>query len=200
MPFERELALEIILFPHPTLRHPSKSLKRVDAQLKKLVEEMFELMYAHRGVGLAANQVDLPIRLFVMNSSGSKGDGEERVFINPVLSRPKGIEENEEGCLSLPGLHGDVKRSKSVQVNAYDLSGNEINETFDGFKARIVQHETDHLDGVLFIDRMVEGAVRKLAPELSNLETDFRSKQRLGGIQADEDLLKQLKTWEEKFC
>ena len=98
--------MQIITYPHYTLRYKSQPLTRVDAALRKLVAEMFDLMYEANGVGLAGNQVDLPLRLFVVNMAAEPGEGEELVFINPVLSQPKGKEEGEEGCLSLPGLYG----------------------------------------------------------------------------------------------
>ena len=99
------LSLQVIQYPHPTLRHRSKPLKRVDADLRKIVDEMIELMYEHEGVGLAANQVDLPYRLFVANEKGDPDLPEfEQVFINPVLSAGHGQEEDEEGCLSIPGI------------------------------------------------------------------------------------------------
>src|SRR2546423_15111987 len=104
--------MKVIRYPHPTPRHVSKPLKRIDAEVNEIVRQMFDLMYEHRGVGLAANQVDLPYRLFVMNLSGKRGEGEEFVFINPVLTRPRGLDEKEEGCLSLPGLYAQVKRAK----------------------------------------------------------------------------------------
>ncbi len=85
-----ELSLEIVHYPHPTLRYKSKPIRRVNKDLKKIVDEMFDLMYEAAGVGLAANQVNLGIRLFVMNESGTRGDGEEFVFLNPVISKPKG--------------------------------------------------------------------------------------------------------------
>ncbi len=157
-------------------------------------------MYQHRGVGLAANQVNLPFRLFVANEMGNPEEGEELVFINPVLSRGKGVDESEEGCLSIPGVNRNVRRSKSIHVNAYSIDGKEINQTFDGFLAKILQHETDHLDGVLFIDRLGDGVLKSVENELNNLETDFRSKQRVGGIATDEELLKQLVPWEQKYC
>ena len=96
--------MEIVTYPHPTLRHESKPVKRVDAELREIVQEMFHLMYEARGVGLAANQVDLPLRLFVLNLESDPDKSEEFVFINPVISKPKGSEEKEEGCLSLPEL------------------------------------------------------------------------------------------------
>src|SRR5688500_7945225 len=108
-------SLKVITYPHPGLRRPAKAIKRVDAALREIVREMFELMYEHKGIGLAANQVDLPLRLFVLNLEGKKGEGEEMVFINPVISRHKGSAEAEEGCLSLPGVYGNVIRPKQCR-------------------------------------------------------------------------------------
>src|SRR3954470_20662973 len=145
--------LKIIQYPHPTLRHVSKPLKRVDAELRDIIKRMFELMYEAKGVGLAANQVDLPYRFFVANPTGDPEKKEEEVvFINPVLSKQKGSAEAEEGCLSPPGLYADVMRAEKVTVDAYDLSGTPVHIAATGFLARVVQHETDHLDGRLFID------------------------------------------------
>jgi peptide deformylase len=155
VPLGGPLSLKIIQYPHPTLRHVSKPLKRVDAELRKIVAQMFELMYEHEGIGLAANQVDLPYRLFVTNVQG-KPDAKETecVFINPVLSRGRGQAEEEEGCLSIPGVYAPVTRNETIRVQAYDLSGDEIEGEVDGLMARVLQHETDHLDGKLFVDRL----------------------------------------------
>src|SRR6185369_16242003 len=137
----------------------SKPLRRVDSELRKKIREMFELMYAARGIGLAANQVDVPLRFFIVNLEAKPEAGEELVFINPVLSRPRGgSEESEEGCLSLPGLYGQVVRPKQVRISAYSLAGEEIQLDATGLLARCVQHEFDHLDGVLFTDRMSSAA------------------------------------------
>ncbi len=192
--------LVVILFPHPTLRYTAKPIKRVDAMLHQVVVRMFELMYAHRGVGLAATQVNLPIRLFVMNSSGQKGEGQERVLINPVITRPRSNEEEEEGCLSLPSIHGNVIRAKTIRVNAFDLNGQELNEDFSGFEARIIQHETDHLDGKLFVDRMQEGSIVDVIGGLSLLTTDFESRQRTAAIAPNQELVAHVAGWESKYC
>ncbi|GAB5402254.1 MAG: peptide deformylase [Aureliella sp.] len=192
--------LTIITFPHPTLRYKAKPVKRVDKRLKSIVSHMFELMYEHRGVGLAATQVNLPLRLFVMNPTGSRDEGPEMVFINPIISSPKSSEVAEEGCLSLPGIHGNVVRSKAIHVNAFDLAGKEIDQTFTGFEARVIQHETDHLDGALFIDRLKDGAEMEIEGELDALVTDFRSKQRTDGIAADEVLVEKMQGWEAEYC
>ena len=117
-----------------------------------------------------------------------------------MVTKPKGNEEAEEGCLSLPNVHGNVVRAKNIHLNAFDLKGNEINIDLSGFEARIVQHETDHLDGALFIDRLKEGVVNELLGELDSLETEFRSRQRTGSIPEDVELLSRLSNWEEKYC
>ncbi len=177
------MALQVIHYPHPTLRHPSKPLKRVDAELRKIVDEMFELMYEHEGVGLAANQVDLPYRLFVANPEGDRDSKEtECVFINPVLSAGRGQEEDEEGCLSIPGVHALVTRNATIKVQAYDLAGNEITIDAEGLMARILQHETDHLDGTLFIDRLGPTQLAALRDKLEEFELVFRSRRETGEI------------------
>ena len=194
------MPLSIIPHPHPTLRVCSRPIRRVDAQLRQIVAEMLDLMYEADGVGLAANQVNLPLRLFVDNPTGSREEGEELVLLNPEIQFPKGNETAQEGCLSLPGLYGNVKRPKSVRVSAYDLSGNSIETEVDGFLARVIQHENDHLNGVLFFDRMSEESKRDINEQIQELEMDFRSKQETGGIASDEVLLEQLNQWYDKYC
>ena len=193
-------SLQLITYPHPTLRHRSKPIVRVDARLKELVDEMFEIMYEFRGVGLAANQVNLPIRLFIANPSGDKEEGPELVFINPVINRAKGVAEAEEGCLSLPGINAHVKRNKSLTVNAYDLNGNEINADVDGFMGRIVQHEIDHLDGVLFIDRLTDEIKRPITEKIQAFEAAFEIRQKAGTVAQNEALQAQLAEWDQKYC
>ena len=193
--------LQLVTFPHPILRHKSKPIVRVDAELHDLVNQMFEIMYDFRGVGLAANQVALPIRLFVANPSGDRKEKEqEMVFINPVVNKPKGTVDAEEGCLSLPGINANVLRSKSLDVNAYDLQGNEIAGPVDGFLARIVQHELDHLDGVLFIDRLTEEGQRPLLDDLAKLVRRFDEGRNEGTIPTDQQLSEQIALWESKYC
>jgi peptide deformylase len=156
-------------------------------------------MYEYRGVGLAANQVNLPLRLFIANPTGEKDSGEELVFLNPVIQKASGTIEADEGCLSLPGLHGTVKRNKTVQVNAYSIDGKEINLKVDGFLARIIQHEVDHLDGVLFIDRMFDqGAI--LADEIERFEARFAKQRQEGQIPDDAKLDEQRQAWLDKYC
>jgi len=197
----RRISLQIITYPHPTLRRVSKPLRRVDADLRKQIREMFELMYAAKGIGLAANQVDLPLRLFVVNLEAKPDAGEELVFINPVVSLPRGgSEEAEEGCLSLPGLYGQVVRPKQVRINAYGLDGREIQADATGLFARCIQHELDHLDGVLFTDRMSPAARADLLEDLDIFETEFGSRRGTGAIPSDDQIAKQWTEWEARYA
>lgn len=194
------MSLEVIRYPHPTLRYKSKPIRRVDAKLKAVAAEMLDLMYESEGVGLAANQVHLPLRMFVCNPTGQRGEGEELILINPVLKKPSGNESGQEGCLSLPGMYGQVKRPKKIRLSAYDLQGNEINRDVDGFLSRVLQHENDHLDGVMFFDRMSEEAQRELQGYLDDFDAEFQSRRRDGSMPSDEDLLAELKAWEEQYA
>ena len=194
------MQLSIIHYPHPTLRFKSLPIRRVDAELRDMADQMVELMYEYNGVGLAANQVDLPLRMFVVNASGKRGEGEEMILINPEIQRPKGNETAQEGCLSLPGVFGQVKRPKKIRISAYDITGNPIEAEVDGFLARVLQHENDHLDGLMFFDRMSEGARKELDDQLDVFETDFRSQQSTGAIPSDDELIKRLSHWTEKYA
>jgi len=191
------VSLSIIQFPHYTLRHVSKPLKRVDAELRQMIAQMFDLMYQHEGVGLAANQVDLPYRLFVMNPEGDPAQKElERVYINPVLSGGKGTSVKEEGCLSIPDIRAEVTRNTTIRIQAFDLAGNEIDEVLEDFPARIVQHETDHLDGVLFIDRLSPTQLAEIRDDLEDFELVYQSRQESGELPADEKLAQRIKELE----
>ena len=189
--------LQVIHYPHPALRHPSKSLKRVDAELRTIVAGMFDLMYENEGVGLAANQVDLPYRLFVANPEGSsEARHAERVFINPVLSRPRGQAEDDEGCLSIPGVYAPVTRSETITIQAYDLAGNEFTAEVNGLLARIVQHETDHLDGTLFIDRLSPTQLAAIRDKLEEFELVFRSRTETGELPIADQIAARLRELE----
>jgi peptide deformylase len=192
-------AMEIVTYPHPTLRRVSRPLKRVDAELRLKIREMFELMYAAKGIGLAANQVDLPLRLFIVNLE-AKPEGQELVFINPVISLPRGgSEDAEEGCLSLPGLYGPVIRPKQVRINAYSLAGEEIQLDATGLMARCVQHELDHLDGVLFPDRMSATARADIAEEIDEFEAEFKSRRDTGGVPSDDEIARRWAECESRY-
>ena len=192
--------LEVVHFPHLALRWKANAIKRVDAELQQTIRRMFELMYAHDGIGLAANQVGLPIQLFVVNLAAKPGEGEEHVFINPVLSQPKGSATAEEGCLSIPGVYGSVARPEKIRVQAFDATGQPIDMLLDGMFARVVQHEFDHLEGVLFPDRMDESELRELEHELAVFQTDFQSRQNTGSMPADQELKSYCEAIQQRYC
>jgi peptide deformylase len=151
--------LKIINYPDPRLKKVSKPVEIVDDSIKALAGRMLQLMREARGVGLAAPQVGRNIRLFVMNHTGEPGD--DRVYVNPELFEAEGSEEAEEGCLSLPGLTANIVRDKTVRIVATDLEGKPIDQKATGYLARVWQHEFDHLNGTMIIDRM--GPVAKMA-------------------------------------
>ncbi len=192
--------LKIVIYPHPVLRYKSKPVARINSKLAGIVHAMFDLMYEARGVGLAANQVDLPLRLFVMNPSGKRGEGEERVFVNPVISKTAGMTDAEEGCLSLPELVADVRRPERIHVSAFDIEGNEISEILTGYEARIVQHETDHLDGVLFVDRVSTGSAIEISEALRDFEDAYGRQVAEARLPSPTEVLARLSEWEREFC
>src|SRR6266513_1170729 len=142
--------LKIILYPDPRLFKRSKPVEKFDQSLKDLAARMFVLMRENRGVGLAAPQVGVNVRMFVMNSTTKPED--DRVYVNPQLSDPAGSDEAEEGCLSLPKINTTILRSDSILMKAKDLEGKPIEQLDAGYMARIWQHEVDHLNGTLLLD------------------------------------------------
>ncbi len=183
-------SLEIVLYPHPALRWKSKEVSRIDAELRVMVGQMFEMMYAARGIGLAANQVGLPYRLFVINPSGDKEDkDQEFVFINPQITRKNGSETDEEGCLSLPEVFGPVTRATKIIVDAFDLDGQQFELELEDLPARVVQHEYDHVEGVMFTDRVASAELQKLQPQINDFESQFRNRQKEGLLPSDAQLM-----------
>ncbi len=192
--------LELIEYPHPALLRPAKPLVRIDEAVCDAVEQMFDIMYEAEGIGLAANQVALPYRIFIVNTSGRRGHGEELVFINPSLSRPRGTAVQEEGCLSLPGLRMDVRRPERVVIDAWSLDGTPIHLDLDGMLARVVQHEFDHLEGRLFTDRLPEAATLEARHSLDSFREVFEGRQSRGELPASDSLLARLDRLEADRC
>lgn len=187
--------MEILPYPHPALRWKSEPVREINAALRQTVREMFDLMYAANGIGLASNQVGIPRRFFLLNLTGDPAEkDEEIVFINPEIIKRKGTTEGEEGCLSFPGLYGPVKRSAEVVIEAFDLQGQMFEMSLDELAARAVQHENDHLDGVLFIDRMTETARREVEGVVGDFDAQFRRQQAEGKFPSDEEIKKILST------
>ena len=146
--------LEIVKWPDPILDTPGDPVTEFDEKLKQLVNNMFETMYAAPGVGLAAVQVGVGKRLFVMDCSGGKDPDERLVLINPEVLAAEGDQNGEEGCLSFPGIFTPVERSLRAVVRAQDIDGNEFEIDGEELTARCMLHETDHCDGIVFLDKM----------------------------------------------
>lgn len=142
--------LEILHFPDPRLRQPCETIADVNDDIRQLVEDMFDTMYAAPGIGLAAIQINVHKRLLIVDISEDKD--EPMVFINPEILEKDGVEVMQEGCLSVPGFYEDVERADRIKVKALDQHGNEFTIQADGLLAVCIQHEIDHLDGKLFVD------------------------------------------------
>jgi peptide deformylase len=145
--------MEIVKYPEPVLRRVAAPVTAVTDEVRALARDMIALMYKDKGVGLAAPQVAKSLRLFVMNPSGEPQD--ERVFVNPkITAKSKEKAKSNEGCLSLPEINGKIERHVKIRLEALDADGRPVEAELEDFPARVAQHEIDHLDGVLIIDRM----------------------------------------------
>lgn len=170
--------LVIVEYPHPALRAENTEVTEEelkDGSISKLSKEMFKLMYAAEGVGLAAPQVGVNKRLMVYNPTGdSKKWLAEIVLVNPkIVTFSEGIDTATEGCLSFPNMNGDVTRSRWIKVEAKNLKGKTIKKKFTDWEARIFQHEYDHLDGTVYIDRLNDEGKSKIQPVLDDLVTKY---------------------------
>ena len=193
--------MEIVKYGHPALRWKAKELTELTPDFKATVRAMFDLMYEARGIGLAATQVGLPYRFFVVNTTADpKETEEELVFINPEIIRKKGNLEGEEGCLSLPELYGQVARAEEIVLEAYDVKGEGFEMECSEILARVIQHENDHLDGVLFIDRMKSEEVEEIQANIDDLEMQFRQTQAAGTVASDDELKRRLSEMEKTFA
>jgi peptide deformylase len=184
----------ILAYGHPTLRKIAKDITPDYPELQKLIDDMFEAMYESNGVGLAAPQIDKSIRLFVIDASpfadlddDLTNDEKEkikgkRVFINAKIVKKWGEEwDFTEGCLSIPGINADVRRPDKIKIEYFDRDFNQKTEEIDGLLARVIQHEYDHLDGILFTDHLSSFKKRLLKKKLENIskgkvQTDYRMK------------------------
>ena len=184
----------IVAYGDPILRKPTRFIEKEELDLKKLSADMFETMYSANGVGLAAPQIGMNIRVFVVDGTpfSEKDDDDEddepdlslvgfkKVFINPEVLEESGEEwAFEEGCLSIPGIRGDVYRPETVRIRYRDVEWNELEEEYSGMAARIIQHEYDHLLGKLFVDylpTLKKQFIKKKLTDISkgNVDADYR--------------------------
>ena len=146
--------LEILQYPDPLLYIPAQRVEKIDAETRKLIDDMAETMYAAPGVGLAATQVSVHQQIIVIDVSEDRSD--LRVFINPEITRREGVAVNQEGCLSVAGIYDNVERAESVTVTALDRNGARFTLNASGALATCIQHEMDHLEGKIFVDYLSE--------------------------------------------
>ncbi len=169
--------LRVLRYPHPLLRAPNAEFEKSElaGEARKLAKEMLLVMYASKGVGLAAPQVGVNKRLMVFNVEGdSKAWVHETVLVNPrIIATSKASDVEPEACLSFPGMSGAVRRREWVKVEAYKLNGKKFKVKYEGWKARVFQHEYDHLDGVLYIDRLEEEDQPEVQQRLSELTEEY---------------------------
>ncbi|UCG39322.1 MAG: peptide deformylase [bacterium] len=166
--------MDLIYYPNPLLRKKNRDLTPDDGNLPEKIRQMFEIMYRNKGVGLAAPQVGWNVRLFIANPEGG-GAEREKVFVNPRIVSSSGSVSEAEGCLSFPGLYITVNRGLEVDVEYRDADFKTHRETFNGFMARIVQHEYDHLEGILMIHRISQAEKVRNKRLLDELEERYAS-------------------------
>ena len=142
------------IYGDPVLREKAKEVRAFDESLHALVADLYETMTAYNGIGLAANQIGVAQRVFVVDVPREDGTHDRFAVVNPVLDQRSGKEKAEEGCLSMPGIYADVDRATKLRLRAQDEHGRPFERVAEGYLARAIQHETDHLDGVLFSDRL----------------------------------------------
>lgn len=160
------MSLNVVTLGKEVLREKAKPVETFDAELENIINEMFALMDERRGVGLAAPQVGISRRFFITNAP----DDKKRVFINPeIIATSQETVKAEEGCLSLPGVWGNVERSVAISIQAYDVKGKIFRLNAEDWLARVIQHEYDHLDGKLFVDRMSDNARNKLISQYERM-------------------------------
>ncbi|MGB0721373.1 MAG: peptide deformylase [Gammaproteobacteria bacterium] len=157
--------LEILKFPDARLRTKAKPVETVDDATRRLVDDMFETMYASQGIGLAATQVNVHQRIVVIDLTEDRS--EPLVLINPEITEKEGIEEMEEGCLSVPGATEKVKRAEHIKISALNRDGERFEISTGGLLAVCIQHECDHLDGKLFVDRISEIKRQRIRKKLA---------------------------------
>jgi peptide deformylase len=158
---------DILTYPDELLRTPAEPVAEVDDEIRRLVDDMAETMYAAEGVGLAANQIGVLKRIFVIDIAGEDEPSDLKVFINPEILEAQGSQSMTEGCLSFPGAREDIKRAEQVRVRALGVDGKPFELDATGLLAVAIQHENDHINGVLMIDKVGPIARRKIGRQMA---------------------------------
>jgi len=166
--------LPILHYPDARLRQPAKPVGKITPEILELLENMAETMYDAPGCGLAANQVGVALRIFVIDTAADDEPSDLRVFINPEILELDGVQTWEEGCLSFPGATEEIKRAEHVKVKALDRDGQEFTLEAHGLLAVAIQHENDHLNGVLMIDKLSALKKRMMSKKLEKAKAEAR--------------------------
>jgi peptide deformylase len=162
--------LPVIKVGHPSLRQTATLVEKFDQELIELMENMVETMRISEGIGLAAPQVNIMLRMFVIDKKLINEEWEAQAYINPEIIDAQGLDSYEEGCLSIPGIRAEVDRPFKVWVKYQTIEGKIIEEELEGLLARVFQHEYDHLDGILFIDRIPFIRKKMLESQINEIE------------------------------
>lgn len=165
--------LPIIKIGHPTLRKIAERVNKFDQELKDFVDDLIETMRLNEGVGLAATQVNVVKQVFVIDKGLIDEAWEVQAYINPEILESEGLENLEEGCLSIPGIRAEVERPPAIKVKYQNLDGKLIEEQLEGMLAKVFQHEFDHLNGVLFVDRIPQLIRKLLEPQIKEIEGEY---------------------------
>ncbi|MCD6206148.1 MAG: peptide deformylase [Candidatus Marinimicrobia bacterium] len=162
--------LEVYLYGSPILKRPTMKVGELPDHFPRFLEQMYAVMYNDDGIGLSANQVGVEQCFFIADFSLHDENMQREIFINPEIVESQGIATQEEGCLSIPGVHEKVKRAYKIKVRYEGLDRNPVEKEFEGFPARVIQHEVDHLNGILFVERIsplkrsfIESKLRRIA-------------------------------------
>lgn len=169
--------MEIVKYPDPVLRRSAEKITTFDSELQETASDMLNTMYTLKGVGLAAPQVGLGLSLLVLNPTGDPADtDEELVLVNPEVVSRKHLEWDEEGCLSFPGIYAEVERHRDIVLRYQNLDGEDVEMKSTEFQARVIQHEMDHLQGILFVDRLTPADKIRLGSKLQEMEQAYSSR------------------------
>lgn len=163
----------ITCYPAPVLARPAEPIEHIDDNIKRLADKMIDIMLENKGVGLAGPQASVPLQIFVVSLNSTRENA--KVYINPTISTSGPLESEKEGCLSVTGVSVKVRRYKNCSITATGLDGKEFTEQAEGLLARVFQHECDHLDGILIVDRIGQVARMGVRGQLKELRQTYKA-------------------------